>query len=667
MNNPKEKKRISLIDLVRSSRILGALERFILLIYDCLAHGFFGRIFTAYDKLNRKFRGGLILSAVTEDEDRIKTTRSLRRTFAKAVENSTMLALARRLAGYLLTCRLSFYGILLFAFGVYTAILYPLHMLIPSIHATFTHLVVGTAVAVTSIALLFVSESLASALERSRLLHRFFFHILGLHPGELPVLAKKKPVGSLTFGFLLGVLGGVATLVIPPLTLILGVVILLTLILILITPELGLLLTFFFTPYAPTMVMAALVGYTFLCYLLKLVLYKRTFRFELMDFSVFAFMLALLFGGLVSVSMSTSIKSVLVFLCFMLGYFLATNLVRTKEWFDRCAGALMLSATGVALYGILQYVSGAASSTWHDLDMFSTIDGRVTSTLANPNVLAEYLVMVLPFVAAYFLADRRAKGKLWLMFSGASLLICLVLTYSRGGWLGFLFAAVIFLLIYHRRSLYLFFVGIAALPFIITLLPASIVQRFASIGNLGDSSTSYRVYIWRAVLRMIGDNPLFGIGVGEGAFAKVYPLYTLSGIEDAPHSHNLFLQITLELGLIGLFIFLALLFFFAQYICTVLKKAPNAGGRIIPAAGFCGILGVLVHGMTDYVWYNYRVFLMFWLIIGLCCSYRSFEAQQAKGRIEDDLYHASLDLSAGGSSHGARPPRTNPLFDDEDE
>ena len=77
---------------------------------------------------------------------------------------------------------------------------------------------------------------------------------------------------------------------------------------------------------------------------------------------------------------------------------------------------------------------------------------------------------------------------------------------------------------------------------------------------------------------------------------------------------------------------------------TIFKSTPTAGRRVIPAAGFCGIFGVLVQGMTDYVWYNYRVFLMFWLIIGLCCSYRGLDLQEHKDQTEDDIYHASVDL-----------------------
>lgn len=42
--------------------------------------------------------------------------------------------------------------------------------------------------------------------------------------------------------------------------------------------------------------------------------------------------------------------------------------------------------------------------------------------------------------------------------------------------------------------------------------------------------------------------------------------------------------------------------------------------KLFSAAGFCGILAVLLQGVTDYVWYNYRIFLLFWLIIGLTAA-----------------------------------------------
>ena len=92
-----------------------------------------------------------------------------------------------------------------------------------------------------------------------------------------------------------------------------------------------------------------------------------------------------------------------------------------------------------------------------------------------------------------------------------------------------------------------------------------------------------------------------------------------------------FLQIGIELGIVGLGVFLIILILFARSTLTLsaetvglrapfgvrsIKKRAN----VYSLAGFCGILAVLAQGMTDYVWYNYRVFFLFWLVIGLVSS-----------------------------------------------
>ncbi|MBQ2708104.1 MAG: O-antigen ligase family protein, partial [Clostridia bacterium] len=139
---------------------------------------------------------------------------------------------------------------------------------------------------------------------------------------------------------------------------------------------------------------------------------------------------------------------------------------------------------------------------------------------------------------------------------------------------------------------------------------------------------SYRVNIWRGVGKMIGDYWQTGVGIGTDSFRCVYPLYSLSGIESAPHSHNLYLQILVEIGIVGLVIFLVLLFFWAQS-CFTLHRNEERREKLIPAALFCGLLAVLAQGMTDYIWYNYRVFLMFWLMLGLCAAARKILAATA--------------------------------------
>ena len=45
------------------------------------------------------------------------------------------------------------------------------------------------------------------------------------------------------------------------------------------------------------------------------------------------------------------------------------------------------------------------------------------------------------------------------------------------------------------------------------------------------------------------------------------------------------------------------------------------------------MLAVLAQGMTDYIWYNYRVFLMFWLMLGLSAAVRRVLSDTAEEKI----------------------------------
>jgi O-antigen ligase len=274
----------------------------------------------------------------------------------------------------------------------------------------------------------------------------------------------------------------------------------------------------------------------------------------------------------------------------------------------------------VAAYGVYQNYFGVADQTWQDSDMFSNISGRVVSTLENPNVLAEYLILLIPFmIISMFIAGNIKKSVPYTACALVSVM-CLVYTWSRGSWLGIIFALFILFIILNRKTIVAYLGILLLVPFAPAVLPETIIQRITTIGNITDTSTSYRVSIWQASLKMIKDHLFWGIGVGMEAFRLVYPKYSLAGIENAPHSHNLYLQICVELGLFGLIVFLLAIFFFGQYCFTAIKKADDKYIKLTAAGGLCATMGFLLNGFTDYVWYNYRVYLIFWLIISITCA-----------------------------------------------
>jgi O-antigen ligase len=291
------------------------------------------------------------------------------------------------------------------------------------------------------------------------------------------------------------------------------------------------------------------------------------------------------------------------------------NAVTTKRQADLAVRLFVLAGVLVSLYGIYQYLyyDPGSAGTWIDSDKFSDITNRVYSTLGNPNVLGEYLLLITPFSFACVLTSKTWPKRLLYLAFTAAMLLCMLFTTSRGGWLGILFAAAVFAVMLDARLILAGLAGLIALYFI---LPDWAIQRFASIGDLSDSSTSYRVYIWLGTIAMLRDYWLSGIGPGNAAFNTIYPAYSYNTIA-APHAHNLFLQLACDAGIVGLALFLMVVFSYYRMTFGAFSEEKDHETRVYLIAGISAVSGFLLQGLTDYSFYNHRVTLFFWVVVAL--------------------------------------------------
>ena len=389
--------------------------------------------------------------------------------------------------------------------------------------------------------------------------------------------------------------------------------------------RLGVFLTVIFSPMLPTM---ALVGLSLLCtavFCVHVVMDENfTFAKNPLNSFVVFFVLALIWGCVNSFAFSTSVTQVLVHISFILFYFVITNTIRTKEQWMAMVKLFLLSAFVVAAYGVFQNFFGVNSTeSWLDEEMFQSIEVRVYSFFNNPNVLGEFLVMTIPATLAVLWGNLREEHKLVFGAGLIVMLACMVFTWSRGAWLGMVLACAIFFAIMDRRWVFLGILAVMALPLALVVTNnTAILERFLSIGNTADTSTAYRVSIWYAAVDMIRDFWISGIGIGSEAFKAVYPAYAASGADFALHSHNLYLQIWVEMGVIGIGALLAMVCMlirqtFSARIATLRKQ--DSAAKIVIALG-AGTLGFLFQGMTDYVWYNYKILMIFWIMVALSIS-----------------------------------------------
>lgn len=292
--------------------------------------------------------------------------------------------------------------------------------------------------------------------------------------------------------------------------------------------------------------------------------------------------------------------------------------LRTVEELKRLAAAASGCVAVSSLYGILQRIQGIEvnpSNVDLDLALNAGMPGRVYSFFDNANTFAEVLILLLPLTIALVLCSRRISARL--LAAGVLCLgvIALGMTYSRASWIGFACAMVVMVFLWKPKLLPVFFVlCCAAVPF----LPSSIWNRILTIGNTSDSSTASRFPLYQAALRLIQDRPLSGVGLGTAAVQRYVKLHNLYH-DPAPfvHSHNTYLQVWAEMGVLGFAGFVGSALWGVKRAARAVRRCADGAARTITAAACAALCGALVCGLADYLWNYPRVMCIFWFVFAV--------------------------------------------------
>jgi putative inorganic carbon (HCO3(-)) transporter len=389
-------------------------------------------------------------------------------------------------------------------------------------------------------------------------------------------------------------------------------------------PIIWLSITIFCAPFLPTMLVLLMLICTALSLILKIAITKD-FKLKYFKTNVWILIFVLVVGisAMTSISLEESRNIALLMGAFILSYFVVINTIENKKQFKFILYLFIIAAVLTAVYGLYQYKYGDLySQAWLDTDMFEDIKMRVYSTFENPNVYGEYLILAIPIIISLMWEEKGIAKKLMLLAALGITMLAMVLTFSRGCWLGAMFAIALLAVMIDRRFIILGILALMAMPFV---LPETIINRFMSIGNMGDSSTSYRVYIWLGTLAMLKDYWFSGIGMGITSFNTVYPIYSYNNVT-TPHSHNLFLQIVVEYGIVGLIIFAGVMYnFYKETIISVFKNK-----NVVTMGFISGVSGFMIESLFDHTWYNYRVVLIFWIVIALGILSTRFSIKEEK-------------------------------------
>ncbi len=542
-----------------------------------------------------------------------------RRKIQSNVERSRFVHWIDAMMRALLHLPLKTYGMFFLSFGLYLA---SMCYILPNTYmqqSNFSNLIIAIASVLIAFILLTSKKSLASAVWESKIFSSFFFSLLGVRSNTVDEDITIN--GSDALAFLFGMLFGVLTFIVPATTLLGAFTVFFLAYLVLLTPESGLILLLLILPFVDTSFLFFALLFVLFAYLLKLLQSRRMLHIRGIDYTVLFFTIYLAISGSISATPSSSAPHAIFYATLAIGYFLVISLVKTAIWLRRCVFALTFSAFFIAAYGILEYFFGDLSTAWQDQTLFSALRGRAVATFENPNLLAEYLILIIPIALAMFIIQVSQKKKLILSLPLLIALVgCLICTWSRGAWIGIVIGLAFFCICSGKVPRRIFFLCVAAIAIAWRWLPANFTARVISILNLSDSSNAYRIQIWRSSWEMIQSVWYSGIGWGEEIFSQYYASFSHAGAPTAAHAHQLFLQLWISLGVIGLLAFLYILLLLLRYFIslhTQLKHAKETQTYYYSIAFLSSIIALLCHGLTDYVFYQGRIFFLFFCMCGL--------------------------------------------------
>lgn len=225
----------------------------------------------------------------------------------------------------------------------------------------------------------------------------------------------------------------------------------------------------------------------------------------------------------------------------------------------------------------------------------------LVKTQPRMNSVATFLEGPLFLAIGLAFSNHSRKKQRAALAAAALMAAAVLLSKSLGAWLAVLAAGLVWLAFYWRPARYLLLAAGAALLalvfFVIARGDISALGQIPVVGSLLGSMfiRPDRLEVYHNSLLLIQDFPLSGIGFGR-SFSFTYSRYTLLiPVEFLTNSHNLYLEIWLQQGLLGLAAFIAL----AVGILANARCQLESGDRRLFYATWVGLLAVLVHGVSD--------------------------------------------------------------------
>ncbi len=601
-------------DPMAGSRILSALRRLAEQFRLICSESFAGRLLSG-DRRNSG--SGIFTRLFNKLGFRRHVSIPVKRAIARTCERSFLLNFVKNAIGSLTDLPLRCVGIFFFSGGLCQIIflLFRQFVMGQTDRLVF-ELTAGLAGALIGGILIASQKLLGEALCRSRFFSFFLFRVLGLRE---EVLARRtdRPVGRGDVSFFLGVSVGAFGIATGLPGILLMPILIGLLCVVLYNPESGVILLLLSWPFLPLSRMVFLCCFVVVCWFLKLLRGKRTLATASLDIAVLSFAFLLLLAGMISITPSESLRSAGLLIVLTSGYFLTVNLIRTTEWVKRSVGALLFSFGFLTVTGILRLLLRTSVLPLPGLALPAALTDGIAS-FAGSSLSLEGLLPLIPLAAVARMTSHSSDSRLGYRILGIAAVLLLI--FSRSGSLRFAGTIILLLSFFLgiRSTVSELLTGAILLPALFFLRPLSARLPFLA-ALLPASENAFSAGVSAGWNRLVREVFAGGIGLGQAAFDRVYPLFVPTSSRVPESAYGLYDRLIIASGLPLLLVFLVLFLIFLRHCFSYFSNARNDDPtlRYTVAAGFSGIFGLLILGLTQPVWDQPRLYFLFWLVLGL--------------------------------------------------
>jgi len=306
-------------------------------------------------------------------------------------------------------------------------------------------------------------------------------------------------------------------------------------------------------------------------------------------------------------------------------YFAIINLVKKKD-LPKLTFPIFISLMIVSIWAIFQKL-GLITTLFYQAEdqtfsQYLVGNFRVYGPFESPNYLAMYLVPTMFLTIIGWQSIKNNSLRVILALAYILPLLALYSSGSRAGILAFGVSVFAYAFWAEKRR-----IGSVIVTWGLLFMVILAVGLFFYKYGFNPASDNIRLEIYRYAWQITKSNPVLGIGLGnfQIKIAEVTANaldFKTHALPYAIHPHNIFLAFWLNLGLVGLGIFVLMIGKFLLSLKKISKKNMIQGVLLMT------MVAILVHGLFDTPYFKNDLSTTFWLILafsGIASNFNQLE------------------------------------------